>query len=158
MNRSATGHATSGVNRSAGDWGQAGAGGLAVACGMAYLTTGVLFFADPTRVEEAGTTAYWEVLAEGRPGRLAFVAAFACTGLFALGVLGPVVGLLGRHGRGLIMAQRYVPEISAGDKRVLLVNGEPVPYALARIPAADDFRGNLASTKAAPTARRCSSV
>jgi glutathione synthase len=45
----------------------------------------------------------------------------------------------------LILAQRYVPEIRDGDKRILLVDGEPVPFALARIPAADDFRGNLAA-------------
>ena len=44
----------------------------------------------------------------------------------------------------LVMVQRYIPEISSGDKRILVVNGEPVPYALARIPGADDFRGNLA--------------
>ena len=44
------------------------------------------------------------------------------------------------------MVQRYLPEIVAtGDARVLLVDGEPVPYALARIPAADDNRGNLAA-------------
>ena len=42
------------------------------------------------------------------------------------------------------MAQRYLPEIVEGDKRILLVNGEPVPYCLARIPQGDDFRGNLA--------------
>jgi glutathione synthase len=44
----------------------------------------------------------------------------------------------------LIMVQRYIPEISQGDKRILVVNGEPVPYALARIPGEGDFRGNLA--------------
>ncbi|MDQ2972124.1 MAG: glutathione synthase [Pseudomonadota bacterium] len=43
------------------------------------------------------------------------------------------------------MAQKYLPEIEAGDKRILLVNGEPVPYALARIPQGTDFRGNLAA-------------
>lgn len=43
-----------------------------------------------------------------------------------------------------IMAQGYLEAISAGDKRILLVNGEAVPYALARIPGDDDFRGNLA--------------
>ncbi|MGH8164295.1 MAG: glutathione synthase [Rhodanobacteraceae bacterium] len=42
------------------------------------------------------------------------------------------------------MAQKYLPEIAAGDKRILLVNGQPVPYALARIPQGTDFRGNLA--------------
>jgi glutathione synthase len=46
--------------------------------------------------------------------------------------------------RDLVMVQRYIPEITAGDKRILVVNGEPVPWALARIPGAGDFRGNLA--------------
>lgn len=45
-----------------------------------------------------------------------------------------------------IMAQSYIPEIStAGDKRILVINGEPVPYALARIPAKGELRGNLAA-------------
>jgi glutathione synthase len=44
----------------------------------------------------------------------------------------------------LIMVQQYIPEIAQGDKRILMVNGEPVPYALARIPGEGDFRGNLA--------------
>src|SRR6185437_12864137 len=44
----------------------------------------------------------------------------------------------------LAMAQKFIPEISAGDKRILLINGEPVPYALARVPQGSDFRGNLA--------------
>ncbi len=48
------------------------------------------------------------------------------------------------HEQRLVMVQKYIPEISAGDKRILLVDGEPVPYALARIPGAGDFRGNLA--------------
>lgn len=48
------------------------------------------------------------------------------------------------EGRSQVMVQRYIPEITEGDKRILLINGEPVPYALARIPGADDFRGNLA--------------
>ena len=47
-------------------------------------------------------------------------------------------------GRQLALAQVYLPAIRDGDKRILLVDGEPVPYALARIPPADDFRGNLA--------------
>jgi glutathione synthase len=46
--------------------------------------------------------------------------------------------------RELIMVQRYIPEITQGDKRILVINGEPVPYALARIPGVGDFRGNLA--------------
>ncbi|MGA7801495.1 MAG: glutathione synthase [Gammaproteobacteria bacterium] len=43
------------------------------------------------------------------------------------------------------MAQRFVPEIAAGDKRILMIDGEPVPYALARIPAPGESRGNLAA-------------
>jgi glutathione synthase len=44
-----------------------------------------------------------------------------------------------------IMAQRFIPEISQGDKRILLIDGDPVPYALARIPAPGETRGNLAA-------------
>ena len=47
------------------------------------------------------------------------------------------------YGQRFAMAQVFIPEISAGDKRILLIDGEPIPYALARIPSADDFRGNL---------------
>ena len=47
-------------------------------------------------------------------------------------------------GRHLAMVQRYLPQISQGDKRILMIDGEPVPYALARIPQGRDFRGNLA--------------
>lgn len=45
----------------------------------------------------------------------------------------------------LALAQKYIPEISLGDKRILLIDGEPVPFALARIPQGDEFRGNLAA-------------
>jgi glutathione synthase len=45
----------------------------------------------------------------------------------------------------LALAQKYIPEITQGDKRILLIDGEPVPYALARIPQGDEFRGNLAA-------------
>jgi len=48
-------------------------------------------------------------------------------------------------GRHFTIAQKYIPEITAGDKRILLIDGEPVPYALARIPQGDEFRGNLAA-------------
>ncbi len=48
-------------------------------------------------------------------------------------------------GSRFTMAQRYIPEIRDGDKRILLVDGEPVPYALARIPAEGETRGNLAA-------------
>jgi glutathione synthase len=43
------------------------------------------------------------------------------------------------------MAQKFIPEIKQGDKRILIVDGEPVPYALARIPADGETRGNLAA-------------
>jgi glutathione synthase len=50
------------------------------------------------------------------------------------------------YGRRFAIAQRYLPEIaSSGDARVLLIDGEPVPYALARIPSGEDHRGNLAA-------------
>jgi glutathione synthase len=50
---------------------------------------------------------------------------------------------LTENGSRFAMAQVFIPEIRAGDKRILLIDGEPVPYALARIPSADDNRGNL---------------
>lgn len=49
------------------------------------------------------------------------------------------------QGTRTIMAQRFVPEIAQGDKRILTIDGEPVPFALARIPAPGDIRGNLAA-------------
>ena len=49
------------------------------------------------------------------------------------------------NGRRSTMAQRYLPEIAQGDKRILMVDGEPFPYALARIPAPGESRGNLAA-------------
>jgi glutathione synthase len=48
-------------------------------------------------------------------------------------------------GGRFVMAQKFIPAIEAGDKRILLVDGEPVPYALARIPREGEFRGNLAA-------------
>ncbi|TAL73147.1 MAG: glutathione synthase [Rhodanobacter sp.] len=53
----------------------------------------------------------------------------------------------GPHGEGrhFTIVQKYIPAISAGDKRILVIDGEPVPYALARIPQGDEFRGNLAA-------------
>lgn len=47
--------------------------------------------------------------------------------------------------RRTVMAQRYLPEIAQGDKRILLIDGAPVPYALARVPKAGELRGNLAA-------------
>jgi glutathione synthase len=53
-------------------------------------------------------------------------------------------GPKGEH-KQFTMVQKFIPEISSGDKRILVVDGEPVPYALARIPQGSDFRGNLAA-------------
>ena len=66
---------------------------------------------------------------------------------------GVIIETLTGHGARFCMAQRFIPEITTGgDRRVLLVDGEPVPYVLARIPAPDDARGNLAAgARAEPT-------
>ncbi len=56
-----------------------------------------------------------------------------------------IVETLTERGRRTALAQRFIPEISAGDKRILMIDGEPVPYALARIPAEGETRGNLAA-------------
>jgi glutathione synthase len=59
--------------------------------------------------------------------------------------LGSVIETLTMNGARTIMAQRYIPEIVKGDKRILVIHGKPVPYALARIPQGDEIRGNLAA-------------
>lgn len=59
--------------------------------------------------------------------------------------LGAIIETLSRRGGRTIMAQRYIPQISQGDKRILLIGGEVVPFALARIPQAGEVRGNLAA-------------
>lgn len=58
---------------------------------------------------------------------------------------GAILETLTDDGQRTIMAQRFIPEIVDGDKRILLIGGEPVPYALARIPLAGETRGNLAA-------------
>jgi glutathione synthase len=58
--------------------------------------------------------------------------------------LNVILETLTDNGRHLALAQRYLPEIGDGDKRILLIDGEPVDYCLARIPQGDEFRGNLA--------------
>ena len=58
--------------------------------------------------------------------------------------LNAIIETLMLEGACTIMAQRYVPEIVKGDKRVLVIDGKPIPYALARIPKAGETRGNLA--------------
>lgn len=71
------------------------------------------------------------------------------TGIFRLQEqepnLGAILETLTDNGERTIMAQRYIPEIVDGDKRILLIAGKPVPYALARIPLAGETRGNLAA-------------
>jgi len=59
--------------------------------------------------------------------------------------LSVILETLTQHGQRQIMAQRFIPEISAGDKRILLIDGEPIPYGLARIPSQGESRGNLAA-------------
>ncbi len=56
-----------------------------------------------------------------------------------------IIETLTSLGTEQIMAQKFIPEIKQGDKRILVVNGEPVPFALARIPASGETRGNLAA-------------
>ncbi|MCK5359128.1 MAG: glutathione synthase [Gammaproteobacteria bacterium] len=58
---------------------------------------------------------------------------------------GVIIETLTQHGTTSVMAQRFIPEISAGDKRILMVDGKAAPYALARIPKAGETRGNLAA-------------
>lgn len=62
-----------------------------------------------------------------------------------------IIETLTDFGQQQIMAQRFIPEITAGDKRILMIDGEPVPYCLARIPAQGETRGNLAAGGAGVT-------
>lgn len=70
-------------------------------------------------------------------------------GVFRIGAdamnLGAVIETLGQQGARTLMAQRYLPAIADGDKRILLIGGQVVPYALARIPQGGEVRGNLAA-------------
>jgi glutathione synthase len=69
-------------------------------------------------------------------------------GIFRVGAdgmnLGAIVETIGDHGAITLMVQRFLPEIVHGDKRILLIDGEPVPFCLARIPQGSEVRGNLA--------------
>lgn len=58
--------------------------------------------------------------------------------------LNVIIETVTNNGTRTTMAQEFIPEISDGDKRILIINGKPVPFALARIPSDEDFRGNLA--------------
>jgi glutathione synthase len=70
-------------------------------------------------------------------------------GIFRVGAdglnLGSIVETLNRGGAQTLMVQKYLPEIVKGDKRVLVIGGEPVPFSLARIPQGSEIRGNLAA-------------
>jgi len=59
--------------------------------------------------------------------------------------LSVIIETITQHGARTVMAQRYIPEITLGDKRILVIDGEAVPYALARIPKRGETRGNLAA-------------
>jgi glutathione synthase len=69
-------------------------------------------------------------------------------GIFRVGPdglnLGSIVETLNKHGAETVMVQRYLSEITQGDKRVLIIGGKPVPHALARIPQGSEIRGNMA--------------
>ena len=71
------------------------------------------------------------------------------SGIFRLTETDPNISVIlettTQFGRQTIMAQRYLPAILHGDKRIIIINGEPLPYALARIPKAGETRGNLAA-------------
>ena len=70
-------------------------------------------------------------------------------GIFRVGPdglnLGSIVETLNQGGAQTLMVQKYLPEITRGDKRILVIGGEPVPYCLARIPQGSEIRGNLAA-------------
>ncbi len=70
-------------------------------------------------------------------------------GIFRVGPdalnLGSIIETLNKHGAETVMVQKYLPEITQGDKRVLIIGGEPVPFVLARIPQGTEIRGNMAA-------------
>ncbi|CAH2771455.1 MAG: Glutathione synthetase (EC [uncultured Caballeronia sp.] len=59
--------------------------------------------------------------------------------------LGTIMEMLSDNGTRSVMAQKFIPQIADGDKRILLIGGQPVPYSLARIPQGKEVRGNLAA-------------
>ena len=70
-------------------------------------------------------------------------------GIFRVGAdglnLGSIIETLNQHGAVTVMAQKYLTDIDKGDKRIVVIGGEPVPYCLARIPQGSEIRGNLAA-------------
>lgn len=71
------------------------------------------------------------------------------SGIFKCSINDPnmtvIIETLTQLGTTYCMAQRFIPEITEGDKRILLIDGRPIPYALARVPKIGEFRGNLAA-------------
>jgi len=130
-------------------------------------TRGTLVVNSPTSLRDINEKAYTAWFAHCTPPSLItrdFAAARAFLAEHGKIVLKPLDGMGGRsifviaagdpntnvvletltdNGRRYALAQRYVPEITAGDKRILLIDGEPVGHALARVPGPDDHRGNL---------------
>ena len=105
-------------------------------------------FIAPTRVS-ADATAIGDFLAEHQDIIVKPLTEMGGSGIFRLTLADPnrnaILETLTQRGRRAIMAQRYLPAISEGDKRILLIDGEVVPWALARIPMAGETRGNLAA-------------
>ena len=70
------------------------------------------------------------------------------TAIFRISATDPnlnvILETLTQEGKELALVQEYLPAIKDGDKRILMIDGEPVPYSLARVPQGDEFRGNLA--------------
>jgi glutathione synthase len=75
--------------------------------------------------------------------------------------LGSVLETVSDFGRRSVMVQRYIPDIVDGDKRILLIDGEPIPFALARVPQGKEIRGNLAAGgvgRAQPLSKRDAAI
>lgn len=104
------------------------------------LAPATLVSSDPARLKEFVAAQGRAVLKplDGMGGRSIFLVSRGEPNLNV------ILETLTSNGTALAQAQAYLPEIAEGDKRILLLDGTPVPYALARIPAGDDFRGNLA--------------
>ena len=105
-------------------------------------------FVAPTLVS-AGAAEIGAFLAEPQDIIVKPLTEMGGAGVFRLTTADPnrnaILETLTQHGRRAIMAQRYLPAIVEGDKRILLIDGEVVPWALARIPLAGETRGNLAA-------------
>jgi len=105
-------------------------------------------FIGPTLVarEEAAIRAFH---AEHRDIILKPLDGMGGMGIFRVGAdglnLGSIIETLNRHGTTSVMVQKFLPAIREGDKRVLVIGGEPVPHVLARIPQGGEVRGNLAA-------------